>query len=136
MEDQYFQHQFYVSKGDISPHIQEEILRDAKEKCYDWWVDHLPGMARQRIDMPFEEVIKYLHQEKVHFIIIHRRGYQPRDENDEWNKWYLEIGFCTLARRTKLPTTEIDIKGDLYLWIKLEESHIPYFVEKYNLEKR
>lgn len=134
--EEYKQHIFYKLKGDISPHIQEEILRDAKDKCYHWHIDHLPTWARERIDMPFDEVLKYLYQESIHFVIIHRRGYSPRDENDEWNKWYLEIGFSTLARTTKLPTTKIDIKGDLFLWINLDEKYIPYFVEKYNLEKR
>jgi len=126
--EEYKQHQFYSFTGDISPHIWEEICRDAKDKCYHWHVDHLPGMAREAIDMPFDEILKYLYTEKVHFVVIHRRGY-----TEPWN---LEVGFSTLALGKVLPTTEIDVKGDLFLWINVDEEHIPYFIEKYKLSTK
>lgn len=137
MQGEYFQDIFYTNKeNEFPPKLQEEILRDAKDRCFKWWVDHLPTWQRQRIDMPFEEVLKYLHIEKpVHFVIIHRRGWEdfrPKDSKE----WCLEIGFCTLARKNKLPTTKIDIQGDLYLWILLDESHLDYFIKEYNLIER
>lgn len=124
---EYKQPIFYKREEGFSPELQEEICRDAKSKCYDWWVDHLPGMARKKIDLPFEEVLKYLYTESVHFVIIHRRGYDGS---------YLEIGFCTLALRNILPSTKVEVKGDLYLWILLKDEYIPYFIEKYNLLER
>lgn len=133
--DEYYQPIFYKSNLDLTPELQEKICRDAKDKCYEWWVDHLPSWSREQIDMPFDEVLKYLHTGTVHFVIIHRRGYKPRHENDVWNKWNLEIGFSTLARSNKLPTTKADIKGDLFLWIRVEEDYINYFVEKYKLKQ-
>lgn len=137
MQGPYFHDIFYKrADGEFSPEIQEKILRDAKEKSFRWWIDHLPGMARERIDMPFEEVLKYLHIEKpVHFVIIHRRGWEGF-KPDNSNEWCLEIGFCTLARKNKLDTTKIDIQGDLYLWILLDESHLDYFIKEYNLIER
>lgn len=132
--DNYYQNIFYLTARNFSPHTWEEICRDAKGKCYNWWVDHQPS-NRETIEMDFDEILKYLYTEKIHFSIIHRRGYESWNEEDSWQKWHLEIGFCTLARKNTLPTTTLDIKGDLYLWIKLDESYIQYFVEKYNLEQ-
>jgi len=126
---------FYNIARDLSPHTWEEICREAKDKSYDWWIDHQPRWRREKIDMDFDEVLKYLYSEKIHFSVIHRRGYEECNVEDNWNKWHLEIGFCTMARKKKLPTTTIDIKGDLFLWIKLDESHIPYFIEKYKLKE-
>lgn len=136
MQGEYLHDIFYTNKNKkSSSELQETILRDAKDKCFRWWVDHAPTWTREEIDMPFEEVIKYLHIEKpVHFTIIHRRGWEgfkPKDSNE----WCLEIGFCTLARKNKLETTEIDIKGDLFLWILLDEEYLDYFIKKYSLIK-
>jgi len=137
MQGQYFRDIFYMkADGEFSLELQERILRDAKDKCFRWWVDHLPGIARERIDMPFDEVLKYLYTEKpVHFVIIHRRGWE-RYKPEGSNEWCLEIGFCTLALRNKLATTEIDIKGDLYLWVLVEEKYLDYFIQTYNLTER
>jgi hypothetical protein len=132
--NEYHTDKFYLIARNFSPHTWEEICRDAKEKCFNWWIDHQPS-NRETIDMDFDEIIKYLYIEKIHFSVIHRRGYEEWNTDDSWYKWHLEIGFCTMARTNKLPTTDIDIKGDLYLWIKLDEKHIPYFIEKYNLEQ-
>ena len=133
---EYSQHLFYTSGLIVTPEQREAICRDAKSKCYDWWVDHMPSWSRKRIQMDFDEVLKYLYEESIHFFVIHRRGYPQKDEGDWWGKWHLEIGFSTLARSKKLPTTEIPIQGDLYLWIKLDEKHLPYFIEKYGLKIR
>jgi hypothetical protein len=130
----YKQSKFYLIARDLSPHIWEEICRDAKDKSYNWWIDDQPAWQRQKIDMGFDEVLKYLYTEKIHFSIVHRRGYPKENVKDNWNEWHLEIGFCTMIRRKKLPTTDIDIEGDLFLWIKLDEKYIPYFIDKYKLE--
>jgi len=126
--NEYKDHIFYKFTKEVTPELREKICRDAKDKCYHWHVDHLPTWSREKINMPFDEVLKYLYTEKVHFVIIHRRGY--RDPHN------LEIGFCTLALRDILPSTKVDVKGDLFLWINIDEKHIPYFVETYKLEKR
>jgi len=133
--DEYYKDIFYLVARDFSPHTWEEICRDAKDKCFNWWVDHQPGWTRKKIEMDFDEVLKYLYTEKIHFSIIHRRGYESWNTEDSWDKWHLEIGFCTMARKNTLPTTDIDIKGDLFLWIELNEQYIPYFIEKYKLEQ-
>lgn len=130
----YIQDIFYLSSHGLSPQVWEEICRDAKDKSYTWWIDHLPGWRRERIDMDFDEILKYLYTGKIHFSVIHRRGYEDCNTEDSWNKWHLEIGFCTMARKNILPSTKLDIKGDLFLWIKLDEKYVSYFVEKYNLK--
>jgi len=134
MKEQYFPDIFYTNKeNNFPPELQEKIIRDAKEKSFKWWVDHLPSFQRQRIDMPFDEVIKYLYVEKpVHFTIIYRRGWEENKLKDS-NEWFLEIGFCTLGRKNKLETTKIDIKGDLYLWVLVEKKYLDYFIQTYNL---
>ena len=131
----YFHDRFYSIEIDLSPHTWEEICREAKELCYNWWIDHQPESTRKVIDMDFDEVLKYLYTENIHFTIIHRRGYEDWNAKDSWYKWHLQIGFCTMARKNKLSSTIQDIKGDLFLWIDLDESYVPYFVEKYKLKE-
>ncbi len=134
--NEHFSDIFYLKFHSFSPEKWEEICRDAFSKKYNWWIDHQPEWQRKQIDLPFDEIVKYLYTEKIHFSIIHRRGYENWNTENSWNKWHLEIGFCTLARKTKLPTTNIDIEGDLFLWIELDEKHIPYFIETYNLKEQ
>lgn len=133
--DNYHQDIFYYIARDFSPHTWEEICQEAKNRCYSWWIDHQPEWTRKTIEMDFDEVLKYLYTEKIHFSIIHRRGEESWNTDESWNKWHLEIGFCTLARKNTLPTTKLNIEGDLFLWINLDESHLPYFIEKYKLEQ-
>ena len=73
--------------------------------------------------MSFEEVIKIFKETKrknLHIVFIHRRGYE------NWG-YYLEIGFCTMDNHTE--------NGDIFLWIECQEKEIPYFVEKYKLNR-
>ena len=126
---------FYNIARDLSPHIWEEICREAKDMSYHWWIDHQPSWQRETIKMDFDEVLKYLYTDKIHFSIIHRRGYEEWNKEESWQQWNLEIGFCTMSRKEKLPTTEIDIQGDLFLWIKLDEEHAQHFIQKYKLEQ-
>ena len=116
--DQYNQDIFYQLSQDISPHIWEEICRDAFDKKYNWWVNDQPSWTRRKIEMHLDEVLKFLYSHKIHFSIIHRKGYRECDQ-------HLEIGFSTMNRKHE--------NGDIFLWIEIDEKHIPYFIEKYNL---
>ena len=103
-----------MASRNFTPTKWEEICRDAYSKCYNWWVDDQPGWQRQKIDMSLDDVVKFLYSDKIHFSIIHRRGHENWNEKDSWNKWHLEIGFCTLA-------TKNHKNGDIFLWIELDE---------------
>jgi len=118
---EYRQDIFYNNSREFTPEVWEKICRDAHSKCYKWWVDDQPSWTRRKIDMSIDEVIKFLYNHKIHFSIIHRRGYDNRD-------WHLEIGFCTLARKDK--------NGDIFLWIELDEKYLPYFIETYKLKEK
>ncbi len=122
----YKQSIFYDIQGNVTSDIWEGICRDAKSKSYYWWVDKLPGTTRERIEMSFDEILKYLHTDKIHFSIVHRRGFDHWNKAGDFNQWHLEIGFCTMTRNHK--------DGDLFLWINLDEKHIPYFIKTYKLE--
>lgn len=120
--NQYHRDIFY-NVSDFSLEKKEQLCREAKEKCYEWWVDELVGIQRQRIRMGFEEMMKKLYDKGFHhFVFIHRKGYEDwKDPKCSWSNhsWCLEIGF---------------VSGINYLWIYLKEEEIPYFVEKYNLK--
>jgi len=93
------------------------LCRDGKKKSYEWCVDHMVGIQRQRIEMDFETILKKLYYDDfLHFVFIHRKGFE--NWKDDEHRWCLEIGF---------------VSGIHYLWIYIKEKEIPYFVEKYNL---
>lgn len=102
---------------------KEQLCKEGKEKCYEWWVDKLVGVQRQRIEMGFEEMLKKLYDDGFHhFVFIHRRGYENwNDPECFWSdhNWCLEIGF---------------VSGIYYLWIYIKEDEIPYFVNKFDLK--
>jgi hypothetical protein len=123
----YFQDIFYRTIERETPELLEKICRDAYSKCHNWWVDDHPNGTRRKIDMTIEEILKYLYTHKIHFTIIHRRGYEDWNNDSCFDKWHLEIGFCTLNKK--------DPNGDLFLWIELDASFIPYFIQKYGLKQ-
>lgn len=64
------------------------LLRRAQDICFEWWIDILDcnkSFTRQRIDMPFDEILSKL-DESSHFTVI-RRNDPGRD--------YIEVGFRT-----------------------------------------
>lgn len=119
---------FYLNVREFKPELWEKICRDAHSKCYNWWVDDQPEWTRKKIEMELDEILKYLYTNSIHFSVIYRRGYENWNAEDSCNKWHLEIGFCTLARQHK--------NGDLFLWIELDESYIPYFIDTYDLKSK
>ena len=125
-KDSYSQHVFYTSKS-LGLKKKKAILEDAYQKCYEWWVDELDcsiSYTRRKIEMSFVEIMKML-DKKSHFVIIHRRGFTPEDQNNIQDpyRWYLEIGFCTMVPEV-----------NHYLWIQCEQDLLPYFIEKYKLK--
>lgn len=111
---------FYLSSRNLSPDIWEKICREALDKCYNWWTDYLPDWTRTRINIDIEYMMDILYTDKIHFNIIHRKSFDK----------HLEIGFCTLDSKF----VKDGKHSDVFLWILLDESHIPNFVEKYNLK--
>ena len=105
----------------------EEICRDAHSKCFNWWVDDQPSWTRRKIDMSLDDVLKFLYTRKIHFTIVHRRGYEKWNVEGGFDKWHIEIGFCTLDRK--------DENGDIFLWIEVDDKYLPYFIETYKLEQ-
>ena len=117
---EYLQDIFYDTSN-ISKNQFKKLMKEAHGLCYNWWVDDCPGWTRRKIDMPFLSVINRFHKttrKGLHLTVIHRRGYgEP----------HLEIGFCTIGRKSK--------NGDLFLWIEVDIEHKDYLLEKYNLTK-
>ena len=117
----------FYKTDNLNLKAKKKILRDAKSKCYNWWVDILDcnkSWSRQRIDMPFENIIKKL-KNNSHFVIIHRKGYEPKNQKDinDVFRWKLEFGFSTLG-----------LGPSYFLWIYVEQEQLKYFIDKYNLE--
>jgi len=116
----YIQHVFYKTHNcDIN--IFKDIIHDAYDVCYDWWVDILDcstSFARQKIEMPLNDVLKMI-DDRTLFTVIHRKGYK---DNPMW-KWHGEIGFRTMSN-----------SADHFLWICIEEPELEKLVNKYKLE--
>jgi len=102
----------------LSIEQKTNILLEAKEKSYEWWVDTLEpskSFSRKRININFEEILSKL-DNNSHFVFINRKG--------SYEEFYnLEIGFSSLENNI-----------NYFLWIYLYESEIDFFVKKYNLE--
>ncbi len=112
----YQQHIFY-NHTHMSLEQKVELMREAKELAYEWWVDILDcsvSWARQRVEMKFDEILKKFDNE-CHFFFIHRRGFL-KDEDD-----FIETGYRTMT------------DPDYFLWINMKLEKLPYFVKKYNL---
>jgi len=92
----------------------QDLIRDAYEKCYSWRADEIKGGGqRQPIDATFEEQLSKMNKSSL-FRFIHRKGFPE----DEWNKWRIEIVFNEMLH---------------FLWVEVEEEHLPYFIEYYKL---
>lgn len=108
--DQYMSSRFYDVSG-FTLKERAALLEQAKELCYEWWVDELDcskSYARIRKNMPFSEILKKLTTTSL-FTIVHRdeRGLCSESE-------YYEFGFTTMGNEV-----------NYYLWIKvsLDKGH-------------
>lgn len=115
---------FYKTEH-LSLKQKEQICREAKERCYEWWTDELVGLQRQNIEMDFDEMVKKLYDDGFHhFVIIERRGYEDwKDPECLWSKhsWCGEIGFSS---------------RNYYLWIYMKTEELDFFIKKYELNER
>ena len=108
------QHIFY--RNDLSIPQKIELLTEAKEKSYKWWVDILDcnkSFARQKIEMEFEDIVSKL-TDNSHFTVIHRHDYIDKE--------YLETGFSTMEDPA------------YFLWICCSIDTLPHFISKYDLK--
>lgn len=103
-------HKSYSTKN-LTLEQKRDICYRAKEKCSNWWVDELDcrkSFFRQRIEMPFDEIMSKLNK-TTHFVIIHR-NLDPEN--------YLEIAFRTM-----------DTEPDYFLWINVDICHLEEFTK-------
>lgn len=114
----------FYDTSKISKNQFKKLIKEAHGLCYNWWVDDKPTWTRRQIDMPLYKVLNIFHRttrRHLHLTVIHRRGFKFETPN-------LEIGFCTLARKSK--------NGDIFLWIQVDIEHMEYLLGKYGLFKR
>ena len=117
-EKKAFENDIFYTISDLPIEKIIELLKEAKEMSFEWWVDILDinnSFARQRIDMSFDDVVKRI-DNSTHFVFIHRKGYP------DWEH-YLEIGFRTMEA------------NDHFLFIHVNEEKLKCFVNKYTLKK-
>jgi len=112
-----FTNDIFYDTDNLSFPDRVQILYEAKQLCHNWRVDILDcskSLARQKIDIPFDEILSKF-DEDAHFVIIHRKLFYLEE-------YHVEIGFRA--------------KGgiDYFLWIYLDEKYIDHFVNKYNLK--
>jgi len=101
---------FYSDQLDYED--KRDLIIKALERSYEWWADEIKnGGQRQKIDVTFEEQLNKMDENSL-FRFIHRKGF-PDD------KRYLSVVFNELAS---------------FLWVNMEEEHLQYFIDNYNLK--
>jgi len=97
---------------------KRNILMTAKSLCYDCYIekrDYSISREKRSASISFEDVMKKFTPQS-HFVIIHRWI------DFKTQKPYLEIGFCTFT------------EPEYFLCLYLDESHLSYFINSYNLK--
>jgi len=118
-----FYHDIFYNIRHLTLEQKKQLCIDAKEKSFDWRVDKLVSLARQQIDMSFEDIMSKL-DEKCHFVFINRRGDEQWKGKEYFpHTWCLETGFCTLSG------------ADYYLRIYMKDKEKDFFIKKYNLKE-
>lgn len=123
---EYIRDIFYRTQH-LSLEDKKELLLDAKEKSFRWNIDKLDvNVSWARIHQRyarFNTMLKKL-DNNCHFVFINRKGYKNPSGKNPFGKYCIETGFSTM-------------KGiDWYLFIYINEKHLDFFKEKYNLEER
>ena len=88
-----------------------QALKDAKEKCFEWWVDELVGWQRNQIEISFEDILEKFKDDSNFIITL-------RDNMIEG--MYFEGCFREL---------------NYFFWTKLIIKHEDYFVKNYKLKE-
>jgi hypothetical protein len=107
-------HDIFYNVSHLSIEKKKELLLDAKNKSYQWFIDkHDEHGTRQRIKSArFNTMLKLL-DKKCHYVFINRGGHFDDSSDIKKNKYLfqfiLEIGFCTMGRND----------GDYFLFINL-----------------
>lgn len=122
--NKYHQNIFYDARFSLDK--KKEICDWAKERCKIWRVDKLDiaeSWARQEIEMSYEDIMKLLN-DKCHFTIIHRRGYEEwKEEPNFETNWCLEVGFSTMG-----------LSPEYFLWVYCDEKYVDDIVREFKLE--
>jgi hypothetical protein len=103
----------------LAPEQRINLLRDAMKVSNNWWVDILTSksIARERIDMSFEEVLEKI-GDRTYFTFILR--YPPTKEEP-----YLEVGFRTMC----------SLPYEYFLWIHCDLNHSIDLIREYQLKR-
>lgn len=122
----YYEHDIFYNVSHLSINKKKELLFDAKNKSYQWFIDKQDEHGvRQRIKYArFNTILKLL-DEKCHYVFILRGGGNGKKGNRCRYEFILEIGFCTMSRND----------GDYFLFINLDRKHLQFFINKYELYK-
>ena len=100
--ENYLQHINY-DISHLSLKDKEKLIRRAFDAKFNWWVDKLEcreSLARQRVEMSFDDVMKHL-TERAYVTVIHRQERYPDGA-------YMEIGFSSMESPV-----------DYFLWIQV-----------------
>ncbi len=111
----------FYDTSDLNLDDKRNVLNDAFHMdSTKWHVDvREPGeIARKKIDMSFDDILKKL-EEEHHFVIIVRMS--PLVEGYA-QETYLEIGFSTLT------------SPSYFLWMFLDIEKLGHFIDKYKLK--
>ena len=104
----------------LSIERKKSLLIDCHAISFAWWADVLDcnkSWARQKIEMPFENILAKL-KPNSHFVVIDREFY-PMDKEK-----HFEIGFSTMTG-----------EPSYYLFIWVKDESMPPILKKYGLKE-
>ena len=111
---QEYQRDIFYDVDDLPFETKTKILMDAFAINTKWWADHLDcnvSIARQKVDMTFEEIMAKFTKKSL-CCVIHRRGYDTHGE----------FGFRCMGRGE-----------DYFLWIITTVEDLIKLTERYDL---
>lgn len=124
----------FYSVDNLTLRQKVNLLIDAKEKSYFWHVDKLDckiSLARKRQKyFRFNKIIKMFKESKFkHFVFINRKGFLEAKNLS----YFRNTEFCIeTGIRISDPN---NVNVEYFLFVYINEKHLDFFTEKYNLKK-
>ena len=117
----------FYNTDHLSVEDKKNLLRDAKNKSYNWHIDILDdSIARKMIKYArFEKYLKMI-DDDTFFVFIVRGGFLNKiklSRKWNWNSFCIQTGVRTMTT------------PDYFIFINVDLKHFDYFKEKYKLNE-
>ena len=111
----------FFNLNHLSLKDKENLFHEAKSLCLDFRIDEKDEHYRRvPSQVSFDEMLRKM-DDSCHYVFIQRNCVM------NWEEPYLETGFCTLGA---------PFPGDWFLFIRLKNSYLLHFIDKYKLTQK